>query len=308
MSHFIAQSPPTAVRLNTLMTMKDQTYSNQASRSDDQPGSAGEQSPADRGTLDLELDSISTIAPPSGWVEQCAEYGISFEPAEINNLGRFLAMLMHANTRMNLTSIRESDEAWSKHIFDSLTLIPLLAELEEGSTIIDIGSGGGLPGIPLAIALPKLRFTLMDATMKKCDYLYQTAMALGLTNVRVICARAETLGQDRGEKTATGRDNVHREHYDIVMARGVGQIPMLAELTVPLAKVGGLVLMTKGKRAEEELANAKQALHLLHAAHAGMVDTPTGRIVVIEKLRRTPRDYPRRDGEPKRAPLGVPKK
>ena len=83
---------------------------------------------------------------------------------------------------------------------------------------------------------------------------------------------------------------------------------MLAELTVPLAKVGGLVLMTKGKRAEEELANAKQALHLLHAAHAGMVDTPTGRIVVIEKLRRTPRDYPRRDGEPKRAPLGVPKK
>ncbi len=217
-------------------------------------------------------------------------------------------MLMHANTRMNLTSIRESDEAWSKHIFDSLTLIPMLAELDEGSTIIDIGSGGGLPGIPLAIALPKLRFTLMDATKKKCDYLYQTAQALGLSNVRVICARAETLGQDRGEKTATGRDNVHREHYDIVMARGVGQIPMLAELTVPLAKVGGLVLMTKGKRAEEELADAKQALHLLHAAHAGTVDTPTGRIVVIEKLRRTPRDYPRRDGEPKRAPLGVPKK
>lgn len=217
-------------------------------------------------------------------------------------------MLMHANTRMNLTSIRESDEAWSKHVFDSLTLIPLLAELDDGSTIIDIGSGGGLPGIPLAIALPHLNFTLMDATKKKCDYLEQVASTLNLDNVRVICARAEALGQDRGEKTATGRADAHREHYDIAMARGVGQIPMLAELTVPLVKVGGLVLMTKGQRAEDELADAKQALHMLHAAHAGTVDTPTGRVVVIEKLRRTPRDYPRRDGEPKRAPLGVSKK
>ena len=214
-------------------------------------------------------------------------------------------MLMHANTRMNLTSVREADEAWDKHIFDSLTLIPLLAELDDNSTIIDIGSGGGLPGIPLAIALPNLRFTLMDATKKKCDYLEQVASALGLSNVRVICSRAESLGQDRGEKTATGRADAHREHYDIAMARGVGQIPMLAEITVPLVKIGGLVLMTKGQRAEEELTNAKQALHLLHAAHAGTVETPTGRVVVIEKLRRTPRDYPRRDGEPKRAPLGV---
>lgn len=230
---------------------------------------------------------------------------MGFDEPELLSLGRFLAMLMHANTRMNLTSVREADEAWDKHIFDSLTLIPLLAELDDNSTIIDIGSGGGLPGIPLAIALPNLRFTLMDATKKKCDYLEQVASALGLSNVRVICSRAESLGQDRGEKTATGRADAHREHYDIAMARGVGQIPMLAEITVPLVKIGGLVLMTKGQRAEEELTDAKQALHLLHAAHAGTVETPTGRVVVIEKLRRTPRDYPRRDGEPKRAPLGV---
>lgn len=217
-------------------------------------------------------------------------------------------MLMHANTRMNLTSIRDEREAWDRHIFDSLTLIPLLSELGDGAEVIDIGSGGGLPGLPLAIACPRLRFTLMDATKKKCDYLGQAADALGLGNVRVICARAEALGQDRGEKTATGRADAHREHYDLAMARGVGQVAMLAELTVPLVKVGGLVLMTKGQRAEQELADAKQALHLLHAAHAGTVDTPTGKVVAIEKLRRTPRDYPRRDGEPKRSPLGVPKK
>ncbi len=257
--------------------------------------------------LELELDSITPAPVPDGWLERCAEIGIGFEGDELEKHARFLAMLMHANSRMNLTSIRDADEAWDKHIFDSLTLIPLLAELEDDSTIIDIGSGGGLPGIPLAIAFPHLRFTLMDATKKKCEYLEQVASALGQDNVRVICARAEALGQDRGEKTATGRADAHREHYDIAMARGVGQIPMLAELTVPLVKVGGLVLMTKGQRAEDELADAKQALHMLHAAHAGTVDTPTGRVVVIEKLRRTPRDYPRRDGEPKRAPLGVSK-
>lgn len=214
-------------------------------------------------------------------------------------------MLLHANTRMNLTAVRDPNEAWDKHIFDALTLMPLLSELEAGAGVIDIGSGGGLPGIPLAIAMPHLRFTLMDATAKKCDYLTQATAALGLTNTRVICARAEALGQDRGRKTATGREDPHRECYDLAMARGVGPIAMLAELTLPLVKVGGLVLMTKGQRAEEELAQAKQALHMLHAAHAGTVDTPTGKVVVIEKLRRTPRDYPRRDGEPKRAPLGI---
>lgn len=216
-------------------------------------------------------------------------------------------MLLHANTRMNLTALRDPNEAWDKHILDALTLMPLLSELGQGARVIDIGSGGGLPGIPLAIAMPHLRFTLMDATTKKCDYLNQAVAALGLGNVRVVCARAEALGQDRGQKTATGRDDPHRETYDIAMARGVGRIATLAELSVPLVKVGGLVLMTKGQRAEEELSEAKQALHLLHAAHAGTVDTPTGKVVVLEKLRRTPRDYPRRDGEPKRAPLGVAK-
>jgi 16S rRNA (guanine527-N7)-methyltransferase len=287
------------------MVMMDQTPSNQTSRSDAQSDSADARSHADRGSLDLGLDSIGPINPPDGWLERCQEIGVGIEPSELEKLGRFLAMLMHANSRMNLTSVRDLQEAWDRHIFDSLTLIPLLADLPDGATIIDIGSGGGLPGLPLAIALPQLHFTLMDATKKKCDYLEQAAAALGLEHVRVVCARAETLGQDRGKKIATGRINAHRESYDLAMARGVGQIAMLSELTVPLVKIGGLVLMTKGQRAEAELTDAKQALHMLHAAHAGTVDTPTGRIVVIEKLRRTPRDYPRRDGEPKRSPLGI---
>lgn len=238
-------------------------------------------------------------------MQHCAQHGIVLENDEPTKLGRFMAMLMHANTRMNLTAVRDEQEAWDRHIFDSLTLLPMLSELQDNAKIIDIGTGGGLPGIPLAIVMPQHRFTLVDSTKKKCDYLDQVIRALGLTNARVICARAEALGQDRGERIATGRIDAHREHYDIAMARGVGQIPMLAELTVPLVKVGGLVLMTKGQRAQEELAEAKAALHLLHTAHAGTIDTPTGKVVILEKLRKTPRDYPRRDGEPKRSPLGV---
>jgi 16S rRNA (guanine527-N7)-methyltransferase len=290
------------------MMMTDQTHSKPADHTAKPSASPDAPSHADRGTLELGLYKVEPLSPPPGWLDRCAQAGIVLENDEPARLGHFLAMLMHANTRMNLTAVRDEQEAWDRHIFDALTLIPMLSELEPNAKVIDIGTGGGIPGVPLAIVMPTLRFTLMDATKKKCDYLYEAVTALGMDNARVICARAEALGQDRGERTATGRVGAHRDHYDLAMARGVGQIAMLAELTIPLVKVGGLVLMTKGQRAEEELAEAKQALHMLHAAHAGTIDTPTGKVVVLEKMRTTPRDYPRRDGEPKRSPLGISKK
>ncbi|MCA9303961.1 MAG: 16S rRNA (guanine(527)-N(7))-methyltransferase RsmG [Phycisphaerales bacterium] len=245
------------------------------------------------------------MTPPDGWTDHAAELGISFEQGEIDQLGRYLALLMDANTRMNLTAIRDETEAWDKHILDALTLVPVLAELREGACVVDIGSGGGIPGLPLAIVMPHLRFTLVDATAKKCRYLEETAESLGLRNVRVINDRAERLGNDRGERSPQGRRDAHREQYDMAVARAVGRMAMLVELTVPLVKVGGLVVLTKGQKADEELAEAKQALYMLHTTHAGTIDTPTGRIVVLEKQRKTPRDYPRGDGEPKRSPLGV---
>lgn len=238
-------------------------------------------------------------------MQRCNDAGIVFDDGDVEKLGMYLAMLMHANTVMNLTAIREEADAWDKHIFDALTLVPMMSELDDEASVIDIGSGGGLPGIPLAIVMPKVWFTLVDATKKKIDYLDKVIDGLGLKNVRAINARAEQLGVDRGERTPDGRQGGHREHYDVALARGVGQIAMLAELTVPLIKIGGLVLMTKGQRAEEELETAKPALHMLHTNHAGTIETATGRIVVLEKQRKTPRDYPRRDGEPKRSPLGV---
>lgn len=246
-----------------------------------------------------------TSSPPAGWVERVETLGVSFAPGEVERLGAYLDLLLEANTRMNLTAIRDPVDAWEKHIFDALTLVPVLADLPEGAEVVDVGSGGGIPGLILACVMPRNRFTLLDATGKKCEFLSEAAGSLGLTNVTVVNARAERVGHDRGERGATGRSGGHRGQYDAVVSRAVGRLATLLELTVPLAKVGGLIVLTKGQKADEELAEAKQALHMLHAAHAGTVETPTGRLVVIEKLRDTPKAYPRGDGEPKKAPLGV---
>lgn len=248
---------------------------------------------------------MEALKPPAGWLERVAALGVSFAPGEVERLGLYLALLLDANERMNLTAIRDAGEAWERHVFDALTLVPVLADLPEGAEVADVGTGGGIPGLVLACVMPRVRFTLVDATGKKCDFVRDAAARIALANVTVLHARAERLGQDRGERTAAGRVGGHRGRYDAVVSRAVGRLASLAELTVPLAKVGGLIVLTKGQKADEELAEAKQALHMLHAGHAGTVDTPTGRIVVIDKLRDTPKAYPRGDGEPKRAPLGV---
>lgn len=235
--------------------------------------------------------------------------GVELAPGEAERIGHFLGLMLDENQRQNLTAVRDAEEAWEKHALDALTLVPVLADLgtarDGDARVLDVGSGGGVPGLVLACVMPGVRFTLLDATAKKTAFLERAARAIGLGNVEVVTARAESLGQDRGEKAGAGRIGGHRESYDAVLARAVGRMATLAEITVPFAKVGGLCVLTKGARAEEELVEAKAALHLLHAAHAGTIETPTGRVVVLEKLRSTPKAYPRRDGEPKKSPLGV---
>ena len=235
-----------------------------------------------------------TTAPPEAFLEQAAALGVAFDEGDVGRLGRFVELLLDANKRMNLTAIRDPQDAWIKHVLDALTLLPYL-QAAEAKTMIDVGAGGGVPGIPIAICMPSLEVVLLEATGKKARFLESTAAALGLDTVRVVSDRAETLGHDR---------ETHRDRYDVVTARAVGPLPVLLELTVPFARIGGLVLAIKGERAPEEVAAAKEALHQLHAVVAQTDRTPTGRIVVIEKLRKTPRTYPRRPGEPKRAPIG----
>lgn len=264
-----------------------------------------------RPILDYQLARVQPFTPPGEFLERASSLGLEFEPGDTERLGRYLAMLLAANQLANLTAITEPDKAWERHILDSLTLVPVLAELPEASLVIDVGSGGGLPGIPLAIVCPALQFTLLEPTGKKAAFLNQALAELGLANCRVVQARAEAAAQDRGLRSATGREGGHRERYDAVVARAVGALPVLAELTVPFAKAplgggpGGLVALIKGEKADAELAAATEALRTLRAVHETTMDTPTGRVVVLSKVGPTPRDYPRRDGEPSRAPLGA---
>lgn len=282
---------------------------------------------------------IIPSTPPAEFLTAAAEYGIEFDEGDVEKLALYLALLLAHNETTNLTAITDVNVAWMRHILDSLTLLPLLADLPDNARIIDVGSGGGLPGLPLAICMPSLRFTLLEATGKKAQFLRITVKTMGLTNVTIINERAETLAHDRGTRTANGRVGGHREAYDAVIARAVGRIATLAELTVPFAtppgddgddeqpaarkprsqgqnadqdddedglhNASGEILLIKGAKAEEEIAEAKEALHLLKALHDGTVVTPTGKIVVISKGASTPRLFPRRDGEPKRSPLGV---
>ena len=233
------------------------------------------------------------IPPTQQFLDDCQSFGIELSQPELEKLSAFLALLLANNQRVNMTAITDHTQAWHKHIFDALTLLSVLADLPQTARIADVGSGGGLPAIPLAIALPNLHFTLIESTGKKAQFIQMAANAINLTNTTVLTARAESLGQDKH----------HRAKYHAVTARAVGPLATVAELTIPLAQVGAIAVLTKGQRSEEELARAKPALHTLCVRHETTFQTPTGRLIILAKDRPTPALYPRRDGEPKRNPL-----
>lgn len=220
----------------------------------------------------LTLPSPPPLVAPGDFPERLEEAGIALNPDALRPLGDYLARLLAMNQQMNLTAIVDPIEAWERHIFDALTLLPFIAELPAGSKLVDVGSGGGVPGIPLAIARPDLQVTLVEATQKKATFLSMVASALGLRNVQVVAERAEQLAQG----ALGGR-------FDVVTARAVGRLVALVPLVAPFARVGALLLLIKGQRADEELAEATEAIEAAQLAHELTVETPTGRIVIFHR-------------------------
>lgn len=213
---------------------------------------------------------------------------------------RFVALLLEANRRVNLTRVTAPEAVARLHILDSLAALPILDEWGPGS-VIDLGSGGGLPAIPLALARPETRWTLVDSVAKKAALLRAFAEALGLRNVVVLVERAEALGQDPR----------HRERYPAVTARACAPLPVLAELALPLLEIGGSLLAWKGPLAEgdEELRRGRVAIGQVGGGRPGIVETRVPalgghRFVVVRKERPAPARFPRRPGEPSRRPLG----
>lgn len=231
--------------------------------------------------------------PPASFLEASEAMGIAFDPGDLDRLGAWLELLTRGNERMNLTRIVEPEAMWHRHVLDSLSLVPFLHTIGAKS-LLDIGSGGGAPAFPIAIAMPHMRVGMVDSVGKKAQFLRETAEALQLGAVEVFHERAEALG-------AYGAPE--REAWDVVSARAVGRLPLLLELTVPLARVGGYVLAIKGEQAALEIDEARTALHALHAKVSDTHRTTTGTIVIVEKSRKTPKKFPRRSGEPAKEPL-----
>ena len=239
------------------------------------------------------IDPALMREPPASFLEAADAMGIVFEGDDLDRLGQWLVLLAEGNQRMNLTRITDPESAWHRHVLDSLSLLPLLHTIEAGS-LLDVGSGGGAPGLPLAIVSPDLSVGLLDSVGKKAVFLEETARQLGLPRVQVLNDRAERLG-------ALG--SPQREAWDIVCARAVGRLPVLLELTIPFLRVGGLLLAIKGEQAEREIEEARGALHALHARVLETKRTDTGTIITVEKARATPRRLPRAPGDPARKPL-----
>lgn len=225
--------------------------------------------------------------------------GIKLSQPQIGRMANYLDLLLQANKQFNLTAVRDHNTAWQRHIIDSLTLLPALERLPERSHIIDLGSGGGLPGIPLAIARPNLHVILLEATRKKARFLQQCVDTLSLTKVNVINQRAEIIGQDP----------VHRQQYDVAVCRAIGAMNLLLEFALPLLKVRGQLFAMKGPQVETELNAAANAIDVLGAGNVAVSNAyPDGFdcntvIVTITKVQPTPRVYPRRPGVPKQSPL-----
>ena len=209
---------------------------------------------------------------------------------------KYKDLLLEWNEKINLTAITEEDDIILKHFIDSMTI---LKHIDENSSIVDVGTGAGFPGIPIKIASPSINVTLVDSLNKRLIFLEEVIKNLNLEKIKTVHSRAEEFGQNKN----------HREKFDIATSRAVANLSVLVEYLLPLVKVGGKCICMKGSDIEEELQNSKDAIKTLggqieKVEEFTLPESDIKRnIIVIKKIKQTPNKYPRKPGVPSKSPL-----
>ena len=244
-------------------------------------------------------------------LEETGAFGISLGREQAEQLYRYYELLVEWNQVMNLTAITEEQDVVTKHFTDSLSLAKIFGGLERGSlscegeerntalSLIDVGTGAGFPGIPLKIAFPQLKVTLLDSLNKRVKFLTEICGQLGLENIVAVHGRAEDLG----------RDPQHREKYDLCVSRAVANLASLSEYCMPFVQLGGYFVPYKSGEIDEELKLGAKAVQIL----GGQVECvekftlpgaeASRSLIKIRKIKAISKKYPRKAGLPAKEPL-----
>ncbi len=229
--------------------------------------------------------------------ELLREFEIETDSEKNNKLEKYRELLLEWNSFMNLTAITEEDDVNIKHFLDSLTIFKT-GELDGKKSVIDVGTGAGFPGIPMAIQNPDLEVTLLDSLNKRIKFLNKVVEETELENVTTYHGRAEEFA----------RKKEFRDAFDVSVSRAVANMSTLAEYTLPYVKPGGVMIAMKGSEYKEELKEAENAIKILggEIKEVKEITLPDGilhSLIVVEKVKPTPKKYPRAGGKPKSKPL-----
>lgn len=237
---------------------------------------------------------------PEKFVLELSKHNFELTDKQKQQFKLYFKMLIEVNEHVNLTRITEEDEVYLKHFYDSVTpLFTFGAVFKDGATLCDVGAGAGFPSIPLKILKPGLKVTIVDSLQKRLNFLKDLISELGLTDVELVHGRAEDVGQNK----------LYRERFDIVTARAVARMSVLSEYCLPLVKKGGYFVALKGPKAEDELDDGKKALEVLGGKlikdeELTLPESEEERtLVLVQKVKSTPKKYPRQAGTPRRKPI-----